>query len=62
LHKALENEGRRWVHGRARLELGRLALKANDRPGAESELKTAISLCETDNDQPCATEARRLLR
>jgi tetratricopeptide (TPR) repeat protein len=62
LHKALENEGRRWVHGRARLELGRLALKANDRPGAESELKTAISLCETDNDQPCATEARRLMR
>jgi tetratricopeptide (TPR) repeat protein len=62
LHKALENEGRRWVHGRARLVLGRLALKANDRPGAESELKTAISLCETDNDQPCATEARRLMR
>src|SRR5262245_8161721 len=29
LHKALESEGRRWVHGRARLELGRLALKSN---------------------------------
>jgi uncharacterized protein HemY len=50
------------VHGQARLELGRLALKANDRAGAQEELKTAISLCESDNDQPCANEARRLLR
>jgi tetratricopeptide (TPR) repeat protein len=62
LHQALESEGRRWVHGRARLELGRLALKSNDRTGAETELKTAITLCESDNDQPCAAEARRLLR
>lgn len=62
LHKALESEGRRWVHGRARLELGRLALKSNDRPGAGTELKTAVTLCESDNDQPCAAEARRLLR
>ena len=62
LRKALESEGRRWVHGRARLELGRLALKSNDRAGAETELKTAITLCESDNDQPCAAEARRLLR
>ena len=62
LHKALESEARRWVHGRARLELGRLALKSNDRAGAETDLKTAITLCESDNDQPCETEARRLLR
>jgi tetratricopeptide (TPR) repeat protein len=62
LHRALESEGRRWVHGRARLELGRLALKSNDRAGAQTELKTAITLCESDNDQPCAAEARRLLR
>jgi tetratricopeptide (TPR) repeat protein len=62
LHKALESEGRRWVHGRARLELGRLAVKLNDRAGAETELKTAITLCESDNDQPCAAEARRLMR
>ena len=62
LHKALAAEGRRWVHGQARLDLGRLALKANDRSGAETDLKTAISLCESDNDQPCAAEARLLLR
>ncbi len=62
LQKSIAAEGRRWVHGQARLELGRLALKANDRAGAQEELKTAISLCESDNDQPCANEARRLLR
>ena len=62
LHKALEHEGRRWVHGRARLELGRLAVKSNDRAGAQTELKTAVTLCESDNDQPCAAEARRLMR
>ena len=62
LHKSLAAEGRRWVHGRARLDLGRLALKANDSAGAQTELKTAITLCESDNDQPCANDARRLLR
>ena len=62
LQKSLASEGRRWVHGRARLELGRLALKAGNRSGAQTELKTAASLCESDNDQPCANEARRLLR
>ncbi len=62
LQKAIASEGRRWVHGRARLELGRLALKANARTTAQSELKTAASLCESDSDQPCANEARRLLR
>jgi tetratricopeptide (TPR) repeat protein len=62
LNKSIASEGRRWVHGRARLELGRLALKANDRTTAETELKSAISLCESGNDEPCAHEARRLLR
>jgi tetratricopeptide (TPR) repeat protein len=62
LHKSIASEGRRWVHGRAHLELGRLALKASDRAGAETALKSAVSLCESDNDQPCANEARRLLR
>jgi hypothetical protein len=49
------------VHGRARLDLGRLALKSNDRARAQEEWKTAVSLCESDNDQPCANDARRLL-
>jgi tetratricopeptide (TPR) repeat protein len=62
LQQSLSAQGRRWVHGRARLELGRLALKAGNRSAAQTELKTAASLCESDNDQPCANEARRLLR
>jgi tetratricopeptide (TPR) repeat protein len=61
LHRSLESEGRRWVHGRARLDLGRLALQSNDRARAQEEWKTAVSLCESDNDQPCANDARRLL-
>ena len=62
LQKALAAEGRRWVHGRAHLELGRLALKAGNASAAQTALKTAASMCDGDNDQPCATEARRLLR
>jgi tetratricopeptide (TPR) repeat protein len=62
LRKALASEGRRWIHGRAHLELGRLAATANDRAAAQSELKSAVSLCESDNDHPCANEAKRLLR
>jgi tetratricopeptide (TPR) repeat protein len=62
LQKALALEGRRWVHGRAHLEIGRLALKAGNRSAAQTELKTAASLCEGDNDQPCAIEARRLIQ
>jgi hypothetical protein len=62
LRKALSSQGRPWIHGRAHLELGRLALKAGNRPAAQTELKTAITLCEGDNDQAAADEARRLLR
>jgi tetratricopeptide (TPR) repeat protein len=62
LRKALSSQGRPWIHGRAHLELGRLALKAGNRPAAQTELKTAITLCEGDNDRAAANEARRLLR
>jgi tetratricopeptide (TPR) repeat protein len=34
LAKALALEGRDWVHGRTRLELGKLALKSGNRPAA----------------------------
>jgi tetratricopeptide (TPR) repeat protein len=62
LRKALAVEGRKWVHGRAHYELGRLALKAGNRAAGENELRTAISLCESDNDSYYAAEARRLLK
>jgi tetratricopeptide (TPR) repeat protein len=62
LQKSLASEGRRWIHGRARLELGRLALQAGNREAAQADLKAAASMCEGDNDQACANEAKRLLR
>ncbi len=60
--KALSVEGRKWVHGRTHLELGKLALKARNRASANGELQAAIALCESDNDAASADEARRLLR
>jgi tetratricopeptide (TPR) repeat protein len=61
LTKAVSVDGRPWVHGRAHLELGKLALKSQDRPAARQSLQTAIKLCESDNDPVPAGEARRLL-
>jgi tetratricopeptide (TPR) repeat protein len=61
LVKALAAEGRKWVHGRANLEIGKLALKAGRRPAARRAFETAITLCDADNDGGTADEARRLL-
>jgi hypothetical protein len=61
LRNALAFEGRKWVHGRAHLEIGKLMLKAGKRSAAASELRTAISLCEEDGDPLAAAEARALL-
>jgi tetratricopeptide (TPR) repeat protein len=60
--RALAVEGRKWVQGRTHLELGRLALKAGNRPAAQKEFQTAIALCESDNDAAWADEARRLMK
>lgn len=62
LKKAVSMEGRQWVRGRARFELGKLALKAGDRAAANKEFRAAIELCESDSDTAIAAEARRLLR
>ncbi|HTK29825.1 MAG TPA: hypothetical protein VL309_09755 [Vicinamibacterales bacterium] len=61
LRKAVSTEGRGWVHGRAHLELGKLAQKRGDKAAARAEFQSAIPLCETDNDAAAADEARRLL-
>ena len=61
LRKAVGLQGRKWVHGRAHLELGRLLLQAGKPAAAVSELRIAISLCEEDGDPEAAEEARRLL-
>ena len=60
--RALAVEARKWVQGRTHLELGRLALKAGNRPAAQKEFQTAIALCESDNDAAWADEARRLMK
>jgi tetratricopeptide (TPR) repeat protein len=62
LTRALALEGRKWVHGRAHLELGRIAVKAGNRALAKEELQAAVTLCESDNDPVFADEARRLLK
>jgi tetratricopeptide (TPR) repeat protein len=62
LRKAVSLEGRPWVRGRARLELGKLALEAGNRATANTELRAAIELCESDSDAAFAAEARRLLK
>jgi tetratricopeptide (TPR) repeat protein len=62
LQKALTLEGRNWAHGRAHLELGKLALKTADRTSAKEHLQTAIRLCENDNDKAGVEEAKKLLK
>jgi tetratricopeptide (TPR) repeat protein len=60
--KALAVEGRKWVHGRSHLELGRLAQNAGHRPVARQHFENAITLCDSDSDTASADEARRLLK
>jgi tetratricopeptide (TPR) repeat protein len=62
LRAAVAAEGRNWVHGRSRLELGRLALAAGDKKRANEEFRSAVQLCESDNDPIYAEEARRLMK
>jgi tetratricopeptide (TPR) repeat protein len=62
LRQAVSTEGRNWVHGRAHVELGKLALKAGRRSAADAELRAGIALCDGDNDTAAADEARRLLK
>jgi tetratricopeptide (TPR) repeat protein len=62
LEKSLASDGRNWVHGRAHLELGKLALKASNRASAVEHFQMAARLCGSDNDRAAADEARKLLR
>jgi Flp pilus assembly protein TadD len=62
LKRALGLQGRKWVHGRAHLELGKIAQKAGDRALARQEFQTAIELCGSDNDPAPVEEARQLLK
>lgn len=62
LRRALTVEGRGWDHGRAQLELGKLALAAGRSSEARTALQRAVELCEDDYDPQTADEARRLLK
>jgi len=62
LQRSLSVEGREWVHGRAHVELGKLALAHGDRTAAQREFRAAIPLCQSDNDDAWADEARRLMK
>jgi tetratricopeptide (TPR) repeat protein len=62
LRKALSVPGRKWVYGRAHLELGRIAAKAGNKAAARAELQQAVTLSEADNDPGTADEARRLMK
>jgi tetratricopeptide (TPR) repeat protein len=62
LNRVLTLESPQWVNGRARLELGKIAARAGNRPKAEADFRAAIPLLDADGDVPSAEEARRLLR
>jgi tetratricopeptide (TPR) repeat protein len=55
-------DSQEWVHGRARVEVGRLALKRGDREAAAIEARRGETLCERGNDPTCVQDARALLR
>jgi tetratricopeptide (TPR) repeat protein len=62
LHAATGANAQAWVNGRARLELGRLALTRGDRGGAAADAREAQSLCARGNDPECVSGADKLLR
>jgi len=62
LERALSSVGRKWVHGRAHLELGKLAVAAGNRGKAREHFEEAIRLCSQDQDGATAEQARRLMR
>lgn len=55
--RTLALEAHSWVHGRAHLELGKLAERAGDVSRARQHYQQAVALCEQGRDGPCAQEA-----
>jgi tetratricopeptide (TPR) repeat protein len=51
-----------WVSGRARVELGRLALTRGDPVQAAANARQAEASCERGNDPECVRQAHALLR
>jgi len=61
LRAALSIDARQWVHGRAHLELGRIAVGDRQPGAAVRELRAAQSACHADHDSDCADGATKLL-
>ncbi len=62
LTQVLAQRGRKWVEGRAHLELGRLALAESDVAAAREHLRMASRLGDSDSDGASAARARELLK
>ena len=62
LRVATAADAQPWVAGRARIELGQLALKRGDRTAAANEAAQARTLCTTGNDPECLENAKQLAR
>jgi tetratricopeptide (TPR) repeat protein len=61
LRRSLASPGRDWVHGRCRLELGKLADLSGNRTAAVAEYRQAVSLSAKDRDPVGKAEAERWL-
>jgi len=59
---ALQAAGFEWVHGRAHLELGKLAMRSGQAVEATNEFRTALRMCDATDDTICVTESKALLR
>jgi len=57
----VEHDARDWVHGRAHVELGKLADRAGDRATARQEFRVAAQLARTAGDPIGRVDAERLL-
>jgi len=62
LHVAVAPASQPWVSGRARVELGRLAITRGDRTAAAGYAREAQTFCERGNDSECVQDAKSLLR
>jgi tetratricopeptide (TPR) repeat protein len=62
LNRALGANGRKWVEGRAHLELGTIALNESNIAAAREHLTAAATLGDSDRDSASADRARALLK
>ncbi len=62
LNAALSPDAARWVQGRARVELAKLAVARGDRAAAARESRAAADLCTQAHDPICVDEARKVVR